>query len=56
MKVLAILAGVIGTLLAGEALAADSGVVLLYHKFGEDNSPSTSVSMALKIDEKVVPL
>ncbi len=47
MRALTILAGVASALLAGEALAADSGVVLLYHKVGEDNSPSTSVSTAL---------
>ena len=46
MRVSAILAGLTCALLAGEALAADSGVVLLYHKFGEENSPGTNIPLA----------
>ena len=42
-RLLGLLAAVSAFLLTTSALAADSAVVLMYHRFGEDKYPSTSI-------------
>jgi peptidoglycan/xylan/chitin deacetylase (PgdA/CDA1 family) len=46
VKALAILFCLTAALATRAAMAAESGVVLLYHKFGEENSPGTNIPLA----------